>query len=1017
MPYNGAMSVARDIFRAVHERKWLSVEYRNAQREITRYWVGITAIDPKSRRMSVRGMHLRTLECIDLTILIDSILSSAVIDDSYFPTPRLLIDDIETNEERYASIFGSTPNLKVLDYLADCNKLNTVPYTKDFTLVERIDEESFKVGAIPLDDGQFRKMIERSQGKARRQKTENGLFVRSEQIALNVLSVHSPAGLYVIAYRQLRLDVERRQLAIGRNTVFCREFKVSNGRVTEQQSIRRYLEDADLRLLDDFSAHREAIKDLIAERVGTSELVDDEPHILTIARDMAVNLRPEYDEIVAMCDLGRATVPIKAFFGDLAKRPVRRKEYPLVLLDRRVNLDQLLATHQALKYPLTYVQGPPGTGKTTTIVNILVNALFNKRTVLFAAYNNHPVDGVFESLKGFEYEGRPIPFPVLRLGDRNRVLLALNSMKELYEQALQTPLIEGALELEQAQERQRSKQLTTLLRDYEHTLDLRERKECIEKLADSTTDFGFSMQLQSAQLGQIEAQISQAKGADETLAEALELVSGNTDELAAHLFNLSIRHLKRLGESRNAELLRIVMSSEPPDERVDAFNRYLSDTTNLKSLLRVFPIIATTCISARRLGQPGATFDLTVIDEASQSDIACSLIPIVRGRNLALVGDPAQLSPVVVIDRADNAALRRSYGIPDEYDFVENSAYKVFLACDSVSNEILLHDHYRCDEDIIGFNNRKYYNGRLDVKSGRKSGRALRYYDIALNSSPLKNVSPAEADAVVDYVKENPDKSIGVITPFTNQREYLTSALKLNGLHDVTCGTVHAFQGDEKDVILFSLALTDRTTPGTYEWLASNRELINVATSRARDVLAVFSSERELERLHASVQGVDDIYELVQYMKTNGASEVTPRAVASRALGIKPFSTKTEAAFLENLNHALGNIFTSPARHVVHHEVALAQVFGENLAQEYLFYSGRFDFVVYEVTPDDSEIPILAIELDGREHRSDEAVIARDRQKNAICKRHGFELIRVENTYARRYHYIKEILEEFFASR
>ena len=91
------MSVSRDIFRAVHERKWLSVEYRNAQNEVTRYWAGIRAINPKRRLLEVRGMHLGTLECADLTILIDSIRSSSVIDDSYFPTPRDLLDDIDAN--------------------------------------------------------------------------------------------------------------------------------------------------------------------------------------------------------------------------------------------------------------------------------------------------------------------------------------------------------------------------------------------------------------------------------------------------------------------------------------------------------------------------------------------------------------------------------------------------------------------------------------------------------------------------------------------------------------------------------------------------------------------------------------------------------------------------------------------------------------------------------------------------------------------------------------------------------
>lgn len=42
---------------------------------------------------------------------------------------------------------------------------------------------------------------------------------------------------------------------------------------------------------------------------------------------------------------------------------------------------------------------------------------------------------------------------------------------------------------------------------------------------------------------------------------------------------------------------------------------------------------------------------------------------------------------------------------------------------------------------------------------------------------------------------------------------------------------------------------------------------------------------------------------------------------------------------------------------------------------------------------------------------------ARDRKKEAICREHGFELIRVENSYARRYHYIKDILIRYFGGR
>ena len=1013
------MNVSRDIFRSIHERKWVSVEYRNAQGKTTYYWMGIRSVDPRRRLLQVRGMHLGTYGLADLTVQFDSITATSVVDSSYFPTPAALVNDIRDNEERYASLFGSVPNLKVLDYLSDCTKLNTTPYIKKHALIDHIDEDSFRLGAVPLDDAQFRTAVETAQRKAQRTARSDGQQLKQtyEQLALNVLSVHSPAGLYVLAYRQLRLDPEKRRLVIGRNTVLCREFKVVNGRASEQQSIRCYLDDADLYLLERFDENRETVKDIVSKRLGAGQLVDDEPHVMAIARDSVVNLAAEFDAICEMAETDSLTVPLKAFFGDLTKRPVRRKEYPLVLLDRRINLDQLLAAHQSMKYPLTYVQGPPGTGKTTTIVTILINAFFNGKTLLFSSFNNHPVDGVFNALRSFTYRDEPLPLPVLRLGDRKRVLQALDFVKELYERVADMPVIEADLRMTQAQEQQRARMLGVLLRNYEENLDLQERRECIQQLVETNNDFAFSLDLQTRQLQALDKQLEQAATPEDALQRALSLTESNADELVEHLFRASVCCIKRLGEARHAELRSIVMSSAAPDERVDAFNRHISDTKNLKSLLRVFPIIATTCISAHRLGQPGPTFDLAVIDEASQCDTACALIPIVRSHALVLVGDPQQLSPVVVIDKADNAALRRSYQITDEYDFVDNSAYKTFLACDAVSNEILLHDHYRCDENIIGFNNKKYYNGRLEVKSGRKSERALHYASIPLNTSPVKNVAPTEAEAVIGYIQDNPDASIGVITPFTNQREYLAAQLKEHGLSHIPCGTVHAFQGDEKDVVLFSLALTDRTTPATYGWLANNRELINVATSRARNKLVIFGSDRELERLHRSIDGPDDLYELVQYVKTKGTSSVTPRAISSRALGIKPYSTKTETAFLENLSHALGSIFTSGSRCAIHTQVPISLVLGENFAKEYLFYSGSFDFVVYEEVPGKAEIPILAIELDGMEHRSVDAVLERDRQKNAICERHGLQLIRVENTYARRYHHIKHILIDFFGTR
>jgi hypothetical protein len=189
-----------------------------------------------------------------------------------------------------------------------------------------------------------------------------------------------------------------------------------------------------------------------------------------------------------------------------------------------------------------------------------------------------------------------------------------------------------------------------------------------------------------------------------------------------------------------------------------------------------------------------------------------------------------------------------------------------------------------------------------------------------------------------------------------------------------------------------------------------------VATSRAKEQLLVLSSKKNIERLHHMCGDDDDVYDLVNYVKTEGASKVAEKPMASRALGIKPYSTETEEAFLQCLKHALDNVLYNKRKCTVHKEVSIAHVFQENLTYSDLFYTGRFDFVVYEKVYGKKEIPILAIELDGMEHYEDETVKLRDRKKAEICKAHGFELIRIENSYARRYNYIKEILIDYFTN-
>ena len=781
-----------------------------------------------------------------------------MIKGSYCPVNEWLVKDISLHPQKYSEFFGSVANLKILNYLSDCNKMDTTPYMTDYALLKDLDEDRLVDGRYALSNEQFQEIVKTFQYESKSESAQ----LKIKQLCMNVLSINTPKGLYVLAHRRLSLDVQSRTLVADDTVTINQEYTIEG----EKQSIRFFLDADDFVLLDDFETNRELIKDRLMKlnrRVGS---VDDLPHLIAIGYDVVLDLNSEYAAISDMYSGGNSpTKPMEAFFGNLLEKPVRRKEYPIVLCNKKANLDQLLAISTALKYPLTYVQGPPGTGKTNTIVNAILSAFFNERTVLFASYNNHPIDGVFNALTGLMYHGNTIPFPVIRLGNNDKVAEALEYIRVLYEKTKNINVYLTTLTKYKEEQIERTKKLTVLLKKHEEILDLTERKATIEKVLSATKNFSFTIELQARQLNEIEEKLKSIGTV--TNQDALELMPDDLDELYKYLYYVSAKHIKRLNEQKY-DRLREIIYTDDTEEKVAAFNRYLSDEDNVEQFLRIFPVVITTCISAHKIGKPRQYFDMVIMDEASQCNTAISLVPILRGDNLMLVGDPQQLKPVVLLDSLVNHKLRKKYAITDEYDYISNSVYQTFVAADAVSDEILLSHHYRCHPKIIEFNNRKFYNKKLLVESSSKEEEPLVFVNIRENETDYKNTSPAECDEIVKYAKLHTDQRIGVITPFVNQKNLINEELKKYGCPNVSCGTVHSFQGDEKDVILFSLALTKQTGQKTYDWLKNNKELINVAVSRAKDKFVLLVSEEDLSRLHTQ-NDRDDIYELAEYVRMN----------------------------------------------------------------------------------------------------------------------------------------------------
>lgn len=995
-------AVYKELFRAIYQNCWLAVEYHNQKNETTNYWIAVKDINLRTKRLLCEGMHLTTYSIAELNLYLEKIVSAKALVNTYTELPSKLKEDISANPEKYVSIFSETANLRILNYLAECFRLDQSPFKTDFVLVEKIDDESFGTEGVTLSERQFDQIVK---GFLKDTKDEPHKRLSMKQFGMNLLSVHTSKGVYLLAYLPLRLHVRERRLGCFDAPVICSQYTI-NGKV---QSVRSFMDPEDLPLLQNFAQNAEEIRNAIA-RANPGIIIDDMPYMLEIARDSLLDLEEEYEGIFAMYANNEVTAPLRAFFGELTAHPRKSKAIPLALINNQINLDQLLAMNHAMRYPVSYIQGPPGTGKTQTIVNTVLSAFYNHRTVLLASYNNHPIDEAVNKLSSIRASRSLIPFPVLRLGSNEETARTLLKLRKLIKELKKSDRPKRQLK-DSPSRMANAKKLSDFLDEYENRLNLIERKDALDQLIAGSTQMNFTLQLETEQKPDLEKKIK--KGKDLNIRQAMKFINTDFTALREILYQMSFKCISRILEPQYEELVNII-NIKDETEMVRQFNSWADDSDHLTILLRVFPVIATTCISACKLSDPKPIFDMVILDEASQCNTAVSLVPMIRGRSLMLVGDPQQLQPVIQLSPFDSSELRKKYEVSAEYDYCSSSIYKTMLACDPVSDEVLLSHHYRCDPKIIGFNNRKYYNSKLQMDGKSVSDKPLVFVDVENDETTIKNTAPREADAIIRYLKDHPDQNIGIITPFVPQKEYIRKELEINGIENVDCGTVHAFQGDEKDVILFSLALTPKTRNETYEWLKNNRELINVSTSRARQQLFLFTNSEVLEALH-NPEETDDLYDLACYVRSEGTYEVTERPVESRALGIRPYSSETETAFLENLTHALDNAFADGSRYSVHKEVPLSQVFsGANDLKDY-FYMSRFDFVVFRKFQK-TEIPVLAIELDGMEHISDETVRQRDQKKEAICKEHGFELIRVDNTYARRYHYIKDILIQYFRS-
>ncbi len=983
------MNIGEVVSKAIKEGKWLNISYINKNDENTFYWVAIKDIDFNKKTFYVSMFNdKKSMNTFDTWIYFNNIQNAEVIEFSSYERPDELISKIEKNLNKCAWLNYDHFNHNVLNYYAECNILDNDPAQKEYASIPGIDLSILRKNKkFELNEEQIKRIISDIYHYDIKNNT-NSYYT----LAINNFSIDEGKNKFVIAYYCLTFDPQQKSLILDKHLRFNQAFMVDGRR----HSLFNYINmDTDY-FAKTFESNYKEYQQIIQSNLRPGEYINTRPDIMLIQRDVSIDLSETYSAIEERYLTNNLTVPLKSFFGNITKKNnLRKKEPSLIIYDNRININQMRVLYNAMKYPVTYVQGPPGTGKTQTIINVTLSAFYNDKTMLICSSNNKPVDGIVEKLK-FEYKGEFVNFPYLRLGNYEDVKKATLRIKELYNYTTnKTPKDELLNKIKVSTDDHNAK-LIELLNIQEKRVDI---QNCLDSSNKLIKSFGNNT---SKIIDVVKEKIYQLKEDLKSLPEvsnddltSLFIPLNQNYQLSQFLYFKSLQYISKLKKPRYSELIQIC-SIEDDDTRVNDFNKWTQEDANMKLLTEVFPIIFSTNISSRRLGTPNFMFDLVVMDEAGQCNVATSLIPITKAESLLLVGDPNQLKPVIILEEDVNTQLLEKYNIPEKYNYKDHSILDVMIENDNISKYILLEYHYRCGRKIINFSNQRYYNNSLNLSYIANEG-DLQLLDVRNQNVKQKNEAFDEVCEIVEYIKRNDIHNAFIITPFVNQKELMNRMLKEANITDVDCGTIHSLQGAERDTIIFSSAISPKTSKKTFEWIKDNYELINVAVTRAKSKLVIAADTEVVDKLSDKS---DDLYNLIQYAKNNGNIIIPANESIKLEIG-KSNGSVNEDEFFKTVSHFCSCHKTFEAER----NVKISRLLKNENANDGM----EFDLVLYEKNMFGKK-PVIAFEVNGGEHFGVLSREKSDRKKMDICSRHGIKLIFIPNTFVKAYEYIADII-------
>ncbi|MBI2774747.1 DUF4011 domain-containing protein [Candidatus Dependentiae bacterium] len=446
----------------------------------------------------------------------------------------------------------------------------------------------------------------------------------------------------------------------------------------------------------------------------------------------------------------------------------------------------------------------------------------------------------------------------------------------------------------------------------------------------------------------------------------LKKESGATEKQLVHQSQLKIRHkpIRKLVQEVGPELL------------------------NYKPCWMMSPLTVSSYIPFGLL-----EFDVVIFDEASQMRVEHALGAIARAKQVVIFGDENQLPPTDFFKAPHTIESEEEFS--NDYESILQAAKEVLPGAHS-----LLSYHYRSKyEDLISFSNHHFYDDELiTFPNPHKAHNAVKFEHVQGGTfdggKDGGRINAVEAERVaqicIDKAKNEPTKTLGVISFSKTQEDAIRSALQKSLKENAECKSLldesgeqpspffiknlESVQGDERDCIILSVGYgRDTSTGQVYNRFGPLNGVhgyrrLNVAATRAKEELICVSSITAADIRHNDdSRGALLLKNYLEYAQTSARS-FDLRGTKKDQLSFfeTPFEDEVAKALEEK-------------GYVVHRAVGASEF--------------KIDLAI--VDPKNSEKYLLAIECDGPSYYTSYNARMNDRMRQEILEKLGWKVYRI----------------------